>query len=221
MSVSSRQMGLLAAGSAFFLPAAAAVSANIHRKSVERPKQWLAVGGFQHAVPPGARTNSFLNLLICEDRESYSLDVLKRNERREIKRAAEAFTVSLMTDVERIRNPGLFRFTGRFTKEQNTNTSPSGDTKRISQNGRNRCFSIRRSSCLVPTTRIANSAPLASGIWCEDTLIYSIFFCETESLKMHVPGLMLHVMREAAAGCPAIRQIYIGNYQILRGGGRG
>src|SRR5664279_700564 len=57
------------------------------------------LGGFQHAVPSRSRTNSFLNLIMCEDLALYSSGTLKGNERREIKRAGGIFEISLVTDI--------------------------------------------------------------------------------------------------------------------------
>jgi hypothetical protein len=49
----------------------------------------------------------------------------------------------------------------------------------------------------------------------EDTLIYSTVFCDGESLRLNVIALLLHSLREAAAGCPQVKQIYLGMYHHL------
>jgi hypothetical protein len=85
--------------------------------------------------------------------------------------------------------------------------------KTASQNGRMHFFNIRK--VIVLGAHNKNRELGAIGVWClvEDTLVYSTFFCETKSLKMHVTGFMLHAMREAVAGCQAIKQIFVGNYK--------
>lgn len=168
------------------------------------------LGGFQHAVPPGAQTNSFLNLLIFEDPKSYSVGDLKGNNRREIKHAAEMFTVSLVTDVNefKLRAYPVYRSFYERTKYEYKSERRYEDS-----------FSkwadllFQHPKVIVLGAYNRDRELGAIGVWhlVHETLIYSMFFCETESLKKHVPGLMLHVMRETASSCDAIRQIYIGN----------
>lgn len=47
--------------------------------------------------------------------------------------------------------------------------------------------------------------------------MYSTVFCDDESLHLGCTDLMLHSVRELAAGTPHVRQIYAGMYQ----GGQG
>jgi hypothetical protein len=169
-------------------------------------------GGFQHAVPPQGRTNSFLNLLIFEDPKSYFVGNLKGNERRETKRAAEAFTVSLITEVNEFKArayPVYRSFYERTKYGYKSERRYEGSFSKWAD------ALFQHPKMIVLGAYNKNRELGAIGIWqlVEDTLIYSMFFCETESLKKHVPGFMLHIMREAAAGCQAIRQIFVGNYK--------
>jgi hypothetical protein len=169
-------------------------------------------GGFQHAVPPHGRTNSFLNFIVCEDPSSYSPGILDRHERREIKRAAEAFTVSLMTDVNEFKAQAYPVYRSFYER-----TKYGYKSERRYEDSFSKWADalFQHPKVIVLGTYDKNHELGAIGVWClvEDTLVYSTFFCETKSLKMHVTGFMLHAMREAAAGCQAIKQIFVGNYK--------
>lgn len=169
-------------------------------------------GGFQHAVPPEVRTNSFLNLLICERPSAYSLSDLGGNPRREIKRAADIFTVSMITDVEEFKAcayPVYRSFYDRTKYEYKSERRNEVDFSKWAD------LLFQHPKVIVLGAYDKNRRLGAIGVWhlVEDTLVYSMFFCETEFLKRHVPGFMLHVMREAAAGCQSIKQIFLGNYK--------
>ena len=169
-------------------------------------------GGFQHAVPPSARTNSVVNLLLCENPATYSLNDLDRHERREIKRAAEAFTVAPATDVNEFREPAYRVYRSFYDR-----------TKYGYQSGRRHegnfakwaDLVFRTPKVIVLAAHKRNRELGAVGIWqlVEDTMVYSTFFCDTESLRLHVTGLMLHTMREALAGCRDVRQIFVGSWK--------
>lgn len=170
------------------------------------------LGGFQHAVPPHASANSLLNLLICDDPASYSLGVLDRHERREIKRAAEHFTVSMVTDVKEFKAQAyrVYRsFYERTRYEYKSERRHEGHFSRWVDS----LFQNRK--VIVLGAYGKDHALGAVGIWhlVEDTMVYSTFFCDTESLRKHATGLMLHTMREAAAGSQTVKRMFIGNYK--------
>ena len=169
-----------------------------------------AFGGFQHAVPPGARTNSFLNFLIFEDPKSYSVATLKGNDRREIKRAAGEFTVSPVMDVNEFKRQAYLVYRSFYERTKYEYKS----NRRYEENFSKWADLLFQHPKVIVLGAYNRDRELgAIGVWhlVQETLIYSMFFCETESLKKHVPGLMLHVMRETASSCHAIKQIYIGN----------
>lgn len=169
-------------------------------------------GGFQHAVPPHERTNSFLNLLIFENPKAYSLGDLDRHERREIKRAAEDFTVSLVTDVNEFKVQAYRVYLSFYERTKYGYKSE----RRYEGNFSKWADSLFQNPKVIVLSAYKKNRELgAIGVWhlVEDTLVYSTFFCEAESLKMHATGFMLHTMREAVAGCQAIKQIFIGNYK--------
>jgi hypothetical protein len=176
------------------------------------------LGGFQHAVPSGVRTNSFLNLLICDNLKSYSLGGLQREERRQIRRAAEAFTVSPVTDVKEFKANAYAVYRSFYERTQYEFKS-----ERRYENNFSRWAQalFQNPKVIILGAYDQNRQLVAIGVWylVADTLIYSTFFCETKSLKMHVAGLMLHTMREAAAGHPDLTQIFVGNYKFSAAAG--
>lgn len=170
------------------------------------------IGGYQHATPPHAPVNSVLNLLICEEPASYSLGDLDRHERREIKRAAEVFTVSLVSDVNEFKTKAYRVYRSFYDRTKYGYKSE----RRYEGHFSKWAESLFQNPKTIVLGAFRKDRTLgAVGIWhlIEGTLVYSTFFCDTESLRMHVTGLMLHTMREAAAGCLVIKQIFIGNYK--------
>jgi len=169
-------------------------------------------GGFQHAVSPHEGTNSFLNLLIFENPKAYCLGDLDRHERREIKRAADDFTVSLVTDVNEFKVQAYRVYLSFYERTKYEYKSERRDAGNFSK----WADSLFQNPKVIVLGAYKKNRELgAIGVWhlVEDTLVYSTFFCETESLKMHATGFMLHKVQEAAAGCQAIKQIFIGNYK--------
>jgi hypothetical protein len=174
----------------------------------------LAVfGGFQHAVPPGTRSNSFLNFVSCENPDSYSLGGLDRHERREIKRAAETFTVSLVTNVNEFKAQAYSVYQSFYERTRYGYKAERRHYKKFSK--------WAEALYLYPKVIVLGAYKTdrrlgAVGVWhlVGETLVYSTFFCDSESLKRHVTGLMLHAMREAAARSNDIRKIHIGSYKF-------
>lgn len=171
-----------------------------------------SLGGFQHAVPSPAQANSFLNLLICENPAAYSLDDLDRHERKEIKRAAEMFTVSKATDAGEFKAQAYRVYRSFYDRTKYGYQSSRRQEDHFSK----WVDLIFQNPKVIVLGAYGQSHELgAVGIWhlVEDTMVYSTFFCDSESLKRHVTGYMLHTMRETLAGCQDIKQIFIGNWK--------
>ena len=169
-------------------------------------------GGFQHAVPPAARTNSFLNLLMFENPGAYSPDNLDRHQRRQIKRAAENFTISLVTNVNEFKAqayPVYLSFYDRTKYEYKSERRQAAHFSKwadsVFQHPKAIVLGVYKKNHELGAVQICHLV--------EDTLLCSTFFCETESLKMHATGLMLHTIRETVAARSDIKQIYVGNYK--------
>jgi hypothetical protein len=183
-----------------------------YRPEAISPPSLSWFGGFQHAVPAGEKANSFLNMLLFEETEAYSLGDLHKQERRQIKRAAEDFTVSLVTDVNEFKVQAYRVYLSFYERTKYEYKSE----RRYEGNFSKWADSVFQNPKVIVLGAYKKNRELGAIEIChlvEDTLVGSTFFCETESLKMHVTGFMLHKMREAIAGCQAMKQIFIGNYK--------
>jgi hypothetical protein len=171
-----------------------------------------SLGGFQHAVPPLAPANSTLNLIMCNDLNSYSLASLDRHERREIKRANEALTISIVEDVNHLKSQAYPVYLSFYER---TGYQYKSDRRRKENFDKWVEALFAHPKVVVLAAHDQNHELGAVGVWylVESTLVYSTFFCNARSLKLHVTGLMLHNVREAVAARPDITQIYVGNFK--------
>jgi hypothetical protein len=65
------------------------------------------LGGWQHAVAPGGPHNSHLNYMVFRDIQSYDPARLKREDRKNLKRAARYLVFRRITDLEEFATEGL------------------------------------------------------------------------------------------------------------------
>jgi hypothetical protein len=179
---------------------------------------WSArVGGFQHAVPPLETANSFLNMLIFEDTQAYSLQSLDWNRRKHVKLAGKEFVIRPMDDVGEFKQKAYPVYLSFYERTRYKYKSERRYKDRFS------CWadSLFRTPKIVVLGAYRNADLGAVSVtqWVEDTLMYSTVFCDTESLKMHVTSLMLHSVRTAVAGYEQVKQIFAGPYKYQAGKG--
>lgn len=177
-------------------------------------KLWNA---FQHGVPSSEPANSFLNLLLFDQVNSYSLASLDSSKRRQVRVAAKEFTIRPVTDANEFKEnayPVYLEFYKR------TKYSYMSQRRRANSFSRwtDWLFSLPKVVVLGGYRR-GELAGVSTSMWVEDTLLLPTAFCADQGRKLHVNSLMLHTVREAAAQCPGIRQVYAGPYK--HNGGRG
>ncbi len=190
-----------------------------------RPPWQCTIGGFQHALPTETGSNSILACLLFQDVPIYSLNSLDYNRKRQVKIAAKNFTIRPMTDVAEFKNKAYPVYLSFYQRTQY-------------QYGADRCarpFFEKWADSLFAAPKA-----LVLGAWkddclggvsisqlVEDTLHYSTFFCDEESLRLNVSDLMLHFIRENIAGYPGVTSVFAGMYKggngldsfyLLRGG---
>jgi len=173
-----------------------------------KPPAMAWFGGFQHTVPPGEIANSFLNLLMFEEAGTYSLDSLDYQRRRQVKLAAKQFTIRPITDKEEFKEKAYPVYRSFYERTQYQYGS-----QRTKQD-----FFSRWTDALFQIPKLVALGGYRNGVLggvslsllLEDTLYYAIFFCDTESLRSQLSGLMLHSLREWAAECKCARQIFAG-----------
>lgn len=182
--------------------------------SIKAPPLAL-LGGFQHAVPPGEKANSSLHCLLFENADAYTIDHLDYNRRRQVKMAAKKFAIRPVADVNEFKQKVYPIYLSFYERTG----------YRYGSQRRNQAFFSRWSDALfqVPGAIILGGyngrglRGISVSFLLEDTVCYEMFFCDTESLRMGLPDLMLHAVREAVAGEKCARQIFAGLYK----GGKG
>jgi hypothetical protein len=193
-----------------------------HAGSVDAPLG-ASLGGFQYAVPPGDLSNSTLNLLMFPEANSYSLDSLDYNRKRQIKQASKTFVVRPITDLaefKKLAYPVYLSFVER-TKYQH------GINRRNRHHFEQWADGLFELSGVVVLGVYQQSAlgGVSLSFLVENTLIYASFFCDTQSMRFHVSDLMLHFIRDAAA-LQGISRIFCGlckpgnrldDFYLLRG----
>jgi len=176
-----------------------------------KPPPLARLGGFQHAVPPGERANSCLNLLLFENAEAYSLEQLDYNRKRQVKQAAKQFVIRPVADV-------------REFKEQAYPVYLSFYERTHYQHGaqrQNRAFFFQWAEDLFQLPKVVILGGYRKGmlegvsvsLLVEETLCYAMFFCNSESLRAGLSDLMLHTVRDAAAQSRRVKQIFSGMYK--------
>ena len=176
---------------------------------IRRPiPAWL--GAIQHAVPPTVSGNSFLNYLVFERPADYSLGKLNSEKRRRIKRAAETFSVSRLDDVGKFNEQAFPLYLDFYLR--------TGYTLGTKRRHHRQFVDWAEALFKLPGLLILGAyhegklEGICTSFLCDDTLICATLICATESLPRHLPDLLLHVVRDSAAGCPGVARIYQGMY---------
>jgi len=173
------------------------------------PKALL--GGSQFPVANSEDANSVLNMMMFQDLEAYSLQRLERHNRAQVRTALKVFVVQRLDDVEafKVQTYPVYLEFFRRTRYQ------------FKSERRNQlCFShwadvlFQFPKVLVLGAYRGNTLEAVSvSKLVGDTVIYSTFFCNNPALRLNVASLMVHLLRDAAAGLPEVKQMFIGMYK--------
>lgn len=164
-------------------------------------------GGYQHAVPDAKQANSILALLMFRDASTYRLENLDKKRRWEVRSAARLFKICPLATASELAaaHPvyaDFLRRTGyRFRSDRAQPEKFREWAEAVFAAGRVAVLGAFQDGEL----QAVSIAPLV-----EQTLIYATFFARESALKQHVASLMLHTLRELAAGQGGIGQIYVG-----------
>ncbi len=169
------------------------------------------LGGFQHAVSDLSSANSFLNLMMFESPQRYSIQALDYNRKRQIKLAAKHLTIRVITGVAEFKEAAY----GPYLSFYNRTKYGYGATRRNPD-----CFAAwadalfgSSKGLVLGGYRNGELGAVSLSQLVDNTLLYSTFFCKQEWLRLHVADLMLHSVREAASRCDVVKQIYLGMYK--------
>ena len=167
---------------------------------------WL--GGFQHAVPPTENSNSFMNLLLFQQAETYSLESLSVQHRRQVKAAAKQIVVRPITDREEFKAGAYATYLSFYERTR----YPFG-SQRINRDVFNwwadELFKVPKALILGGFLQ-GRLSGVSISLLVEETLRYPTVFCNTESLRAHLSSFMLHAVRAAVAEQRCARRIFVG-----------
>ena len=179
-----------------------------------KPPWFSRLGGYQHVVPAGNESNSFINCLMFEHPSSYSLASLDYNRKRQVRLAARHFDIRPMEEVEDFKRkayPVYLSFLERTRYQYGSQRKDESVFRwwadQVFKSGKVNVLGGFRQDVL---------GGVSMSLLVEDTLHFSMFFCDTDSLRLGLPDLMLHAIRLLAAGNPQIARIFVGMH---RGGG--
>ena len=166
---------------------------------------------FQHAVKNEHPHNSFLNLVIFDQLQSYNLMNLPKDKRKTVRRALKQnLTVSRVTDPEEFIEKAFPVYKSFYNRTKYAYKKDRIKRENFAQWGR----LLYRSPGVVVLGAFSEEKMISVDISClvEDTLILKSSINSDMALKLRAPELLLHFCRENAAKRPDIRTIYAGIY---------
>lgn len=182
------------------------------------------LGGAQHAVPDTTRANSSINLRIFDDPSKYSIDSLDKRFQRQVKLAQHHFSIRPIDDLNEFKQKAFPVYRSFYERTRYEWGAERNDPHGFS------CWADKvfrlPGMIILGGYRGQSLGGISLSQFIEGTLIYATFFCDSESLRLNLSGLMLHAVREAAANNRDVEQIYIGmgkkekgldDFYLLRG----
>ncbi len=174
--------------------------------SIKPPPQarW---GAWQCAVTDAGRANGSLAFVMFRDAPAYQLDRLDKKRRWEVRTAARHFMIRPLTLPEELQ-----RAHDVFVEfQQRTGyryRSDRVDPRRYAAWAQE--VFRHRGARVLGAFEGAQLRAIGIVHALLDTLIYATFFAAEQALQRHVASLMLHVVRQMAAGLAGVQQIYAG-----------
>jgi hypothetical protein len=167
--------------------------------------------GVQHAVPSVEQANSYLSRLAFENSPGYSLDSLQRNWKRKVRLAANELTIRPIpaaSEFKQKAHSAYLSFYERTRYDVRTERRDPGYFAGWTD-------ALYRIPNIVVLGGFKNDVlgGVSLSLLLDRTLFYSTFFCDDESLKLHLPDLMLHTVRESASASRDVDEIYASMYK--------
>jgi hypothetical protein len=172
------------------------------------------VGGAQHAVPNGTTSNSRMNFLIFEDPHSYSMESLTQGSRRHIRRAMSTFTVKPI-DLDELIAGGHSVYLSFYERTKYRYKSERTEQRHF-DSWANRLFRFPKVQ-VHGAFRGSELKSVSVSYVVEDILFTPTFFSHTDALSEFVSELMLHSVREQAAGSDQIGLVFAASADMQRG----
>lgn len=184
--------------------------------SIAFPRLGL-LGGIQHAVPPDDPANSFLSCLMFENANAYSIETLDSKRRRQVRLASNQYAVRVVTDAGEFKEKAYRAYRSFYERTKYKVGSMRLDPAYFPK----WTDAIFRIPGLLILGGYLNGelVGISLSFLIEDTVMYATFFCDSESLRQFLSDLMLHSVRESAAACSGVTQVFVGMYKGITGVG--
>ena len=182
------------------------------------------LGGAQHLVPGGVRSNSSMSLLVFDDPQSYSFESLDKSRRRDLRRSMERFVVKRLTDVDDFASSAHPVYLSFYERTKYAYKSDRTDPRRFAEWARTLMGFPK--VCILGAYRDDELVAVGVSFLVEDTLFISSIFAESKALAGLVSESVLHTMRTQVAGARDVNLIFaamagmergLDNFYLLRG----
>jgi len=167
--------------------------------------------GAQYAVPPEAKANSFLNRLSFENNGDYSLDSLQRNWKRKVRLASKDLIIRPILTASEFKQAAHPAYLSFYERTRYKVRSERRDPAYFA-NWTDALYRIPN-ILVLGGFRDRHLGGVSLTFLKDRTLFYATFFCDDDSLKLHLPDLMLHAVRESAAASPDISEVFASMYK--------
>jgi hypothetical protein len=167
-------------------------------------------GGLQYAVPAGETPNSSINVSMFQELKDYSVQALDYNRRRQIRLAERHFEIRPVTDMEafcRQLHPVYCDFYRRTRYAYGSRRRDPVFFRRWAE----ALFNLP-GLVILGGYRGEGLGGVSISMRVDEVLVYTTFFCDTESMRRNLSDLMLHSVRSALAASGEAQAIYVGSY---------
>jgi hypothetical protein len=182
------------------------------------------LGAAQHLVSEGVPANSSMSLIVFDDPQSYSLELLDKSRRRDLRRSMERFVVKRLTDVDDFSTSGHPVYLSFYERTRYAYKSDRTDPRRFAEWARTLMGFPK--VCVLGAYRDDELVAVGVSFLVEDALFISSIFAESSALAGLVSESVLHGMREQVAGVRDVNLIFaamagmergLDNFYLLRG----
>lgn len=159
------------------------------------PLSWI--GGVLHAVPPGAVSNSRINLFVYDDLKNYSLAVLGEKHRNITRKGIRNFTARRITDPDEFVREAYPVYRSFYERTRYWYKRDRLVSKRFK--AWTKALFANRKVLVIGAYRHGRLSAVDISQYVEGVIYEDTFFSATESLSLKVTDFMLHTVRELAA----------------------
>jgi len=180
-------------------------------QSTKLPPDSVLVG-YQHLVPDPVYSNSYMNFMVFDEIDRYTINTLKSNYRNNIRKGRRNFSIKQVVDLQEFINSGFKVYKSFYER-----THYWWKAERREYNGfaewAQSLFGFPK-ILILGAYREGNLSAVAVSYLVENIIIFPTYFADTESLKARVTDLMYHCVREMASQCQDATLISLG--RLLR-----